>query len=302
MPGMIFDLKRFAVHDGPGIRMTVFLKGCPLRCPWCHNPEGVSASPELSCLEHRCIGCGECAAVCPNRAHFFQDGIHKFDRSRCTACGKCAEVCLGGALRLYGRIESAETLMPKLLEDREFYERSGGGVTLSGGEPLLQPEFAAELLARLRAENIHTAVDTSGNVPWKSFERVLPYTEMFLYDFKHPDDAAHRQVIGVSNRRILDNLERLSGTGKRIEIRIPVIPGFNDAPEVVRKTADFLASLPNPVAVRLLPYHDLARGKFLALGKCDTMPHVTPPDAETMERISDRFLAAGIACIDRTSK
>ena len=298
MSGLIFDLKRFAVHDGPGIRTTVFLKGCPLRCPWCHNPEGVSTSPELSFLEHRCIGCGECAAVCPNHAHFFENQTHKYDRSRCTACGKCAEVCLGGALRLYGRVESVDTLMPKLLEDREFYERSGGGVTLSGGEVLLQTAFASELLARLCTEHIHTVVDTSGYAPWKAFERILPYTEMFLYDFKHPDDMSHRKVIGVSNRRILDNLKCLSESGKRIEIRIPVIPGFNDAPAVVLKMAEFLASLKNPVAVRLLPYHDLARGKFHALGKRDTMPLVAPPDDETMKRISDCFRANGIRCVE----
>ena len=182
---IISDIKRFAVHDGDGIRTTVFFKGCPLRCRWCHNPEGLSFRSELAYYAHKCIGCGACVSACPNGAHVIDVEGHRIDRTKCTVCGKCEAVCFSDALKLYGREGTVKSLLPELLADRDFYETSGGGVTLSGGECLAQADFCTELLKALKEENIHTAVDTCGFVKREAIDKVLPYTDIFLYDMKH---------------------------------------------------------------------------------------------------------------------
>ncbi|MBP7401956.1 MAG: glycyl-radical enzyme activating protein [Clostridia bacterium] len=280
--GRIYDIKRFAVHDGPGIRTVVFLKGCPLRCAWCHNPEGMSAAPDLSLTLMKCVGCGDCVRACPNGAHSLPDvGVHEIDRTRCTLCGACVEACVPGALRLYGREVSVEALLAEVSADRPFYEQSGGGVTLSGGEPLSQPAFAAAFLRACRAAGLHTALDTSGAVPWDAFEAVLPHTDLVLYDIKHIDPEAHRTWTGLDNVRILDNLRRLGRAGVPIEVRIPCLPGVNDG-DVLERIAVFLREIPSLTAVRLLPYHDFARSKFAAIGREDTMPRVERPGPEAM--------------------
>ena len=209
MNATLVDIKRFAVHDGPGIRTTLFLKGCPLRCLWCHNPESVRPEPELGLPTRRCTVCGRCASACPNGAHLFIGGTHRIDRIRCTACGKCVSACLNDALILYGRSISPQEAARAALEDRAFYRHSGGGVTVSGGEPLLQPEFCAELFQLLHREGVSCAVDTCGCVPWSAFETVLPVTDLFLYDLKEIDPETHRRATGVSNSRILENLRKL---------------------------------------------------------------------------------------------
>ena len=205
------DVKRFAVHDGPGIRTTLFLKGCSLRCIWCHNPESRLPQPELAIHYPKCTGCGECAKFCS--CHKIVAGEHEFDRARCKACGNCEEVCPAGALELFGKSMTVDEAAEKLLEDRIFYA-DGGGITLSGGEPLLQSGFCAELLARMKSEKIHCAVDTCGNVPWSAFEAVLPYTDMFLYDFKCADPEKHRRLTGARNDLLLENLKKLDGAGR----------------------------------------------------------------------------------------
>ena len=182
MKAKVFDIKKFAVHDGDGIRTTVFFKGCSLKCVWCHNPEGIEFKPQLAYYENKCISCGECVKVCPASAHTFKENSHKFNRNKCIACGKCESVCLGKALSFYEKEISVDELLPILLEDREFYKNSNGGVTLSGGECLMQPNFCAELLQRLKAEGVNTAVDTCGFVPKDTIEKVIPYTDIFLYD------------------------------------------------------------------------------------------------------------------------
>lgn len=255
MTAIIFEIKRFAVHDGDGIRTTVFFKGCPLRCVWCHNPEGLSFEPQEAFYGHKCIDCGECK----------KDGFTHGS-------------CLGEARVRYGKKITVDELLPLLLEDQDFYETSGGGVTLSGGECLMQADFCAELLRRLKAEGIHTAVDTCGFVSTATLDKVIPYTDVFLYDIKAYDEAAHIKCTGRSNKTILDNLLYLDSLGKSLEIRIPYVPNYNEGE--IEKIAGFLASLKHVVKIRVLPYHNYAGSKYEALGMTNTMPNDTPTDEE----------------------
>ena len=289
------DIKRFAVHDGPGIRTTLFLKGCSLRCIWCHNPESRQPQPELAIHYQKCTLCGECAKICP--CHRIVNCVHEFSRTDCKACGRCESVCLSGALELFGKSMTVDEAAAKLLEDRIFYV-DGGGITLSGGEPLLHSEFCAELLTRMKAEGIHCAVDTCGNVPWTAFEAVLPHTDMFLYDFKCADSEKHRRLTGCGNELILENLKRLNGTGKTIEIRMIMVPEHNMDESDIRAAGEFLAPLKSVSAVRLLAYHSLARSKFKAVGHPDTMPDVTAPDADALERVAVILRQYGIKVIN----
>ena len=284
----IFEIKRFAVHDGDGIRTTVFFKGCPLQCVWCHNPEGIGFQPQIAFYENKCVGCGECALVCDNGAHRMEDGIHVFDREKCAACGKCAEACLGMALQLYGKEVTLQELLPLLMEDREFYENSGGGVTLSGGECLMQADFCAALLEKLKENGVHTAVDTCGFVSKSAIDKVLPFTDIFLYDMKAFDDDVHIRCTGHSNQRILENLKYIDSCGKKIEIRIPYVPGMND--DQIPKIAAFLSTLKNITKVKVLPYHNYAGSKYKSLAMKNNLPHVLPTDEEikTAERFFEK--------------
>ena len=274
----IFDIKRFAVHDGDGMRTTVFLKGCPLKCVWCHNPEGISAKNELAYFEHKCIGCGECVTVCPAGAHVMGEGGHVFDREKCIACGKCEEACLGEALKLYGKEMNSDEVLELLLADKMFYEESGGGITLSGGECLMQADFCAELLAKCKEKGLNTAVDTCGLVPKASLDKVIPYTDVFLYDIKAIDENVHIKCTGVSNKLILENIKYLDDAGCNIEVRIPYVPGYND--DQIEKIAEFLKNIKNLVRVRVLPYHNYAGSKYGSLGMVNTLPESIPSDEE----------------------
>ena len=279
MKATIFEIKRFAVHDGDGIRTTVFFKGCPLRCVWCHNPEGLEARPRLAYFSHKCIGCGECVSSCKSGAHSFNsENIHIFNREKCVSCGKCAENCVGEALTLYGKTVTADDLLPLLLEDREFYENSGGGVTLSGGECLSQADFCEELLKALKKEGINTAVDTCGFVPTSVIKRIAPYTDTFLYDLKAFDSTVHKNCTGFPNERIIENLRYVYGLGKRIEIRIPYVPEHNRGE--MEKLADLLREMPDITRVRILPYHSYASHKYTALDINSHLPAVLPTDEE----------------------
>jgi len=274
----VADIKRFAVHDGDGIRTTVFLKGCPLKCVWCHNPESIGFRPQLAYYKDKCITCGECVSVCPYGAHTLTRDGHSFQRNLCTGCGRCENVCLGEALKLYGREMTVEQLLPLLLEDKDFYAASGGGVTLSGGECLMQPDFCAELLYALKCEGIHTAVDTCGFVSREALDKVIPYTDIFLYDIKAMDEKVHITCTGQSNRLILDNIQYINSFGKLIEVRVPYVPGFND--DQIPHIGSFLKTLENVRAVKLLPYHNYASGKYTALDMENTLPGILPGKEE----------------------
>lgn len=278
MKARIFEIKRFAVHDGNGIRTTIFFKGCPLKCVWCHNPEGLDFKPQLAFYENKCVSCGECGKVCAQNAHAFPEGMHVFDRSQCIACGKCEAVCPRSALTVYGKEVTIDELMPTLLEDADFYRTSGGGVTLSGGECLLQADFCAELLKRLKGNGISTAVDTCGYVPKASIQKVMPYTDVFLYDVKAFDEQTHIQCTGHSNRFILENLKEIDAAGIPVEIRIPYVPGYND--DQMEKIAAFLSDLKNISGIRILPYHNYAGSKYRALAMDNTLPGQLPEEAQ----------------------
>ena len=288
MNALIFAVKRMAVHDGDGIRTTVFFKGCPLRCLWCHNPEGLSARPELSYFPTKCVLCGACAAVCPSHT---VNGTHIIDRTSCTFCGKCEAVCPQEALRVQGKTVTVQELLPELLADRDFYEASGGGVTLSGGECLMQAEFCTELLKMLKKQGIRTAVDTSGFVPRTALEQVLPCTDVFLYDVKAADPEVHRRCTGQPNERILENLRWLDSVGAVTEVRIPYVPGFNDGE--VPAIAQILSGLHHLTKVRLLPYHNFAGSKYAALSLPDTLPPRLP-EKDELERAVSVLSAAGL--------
>ena len=276
--GRIFEIKRFAVHDGDGIRTTVFIKGCPLRCVWCHNPEGISPRSELGYFSHKCVGCAECAEVCPVGAHKVTPSGHFYDRESCISCGRCAEACAFDALAFYGKEMTVEELLPTLLEDKAFYDKSGGGVTLSGGECLTEADFCAELLAALKKEGVNTAVDTCGALSRSAIDKVLPYTDVFLYDVKAFDSEVHKICTGMGNENIIDNLRYIDSCQKAIEIRIPYVPGLNDTQ--MEKIASLLKELKNIVKVRVLPYHNYAGSKYSALGMKNTLPERLPSDEE----------------------
>ena len=267
MKAKIFEIKRFAVHDGDGIRTTVFFKGCPLRCLWCHNPEGLSTKYEVAFYKHKCIGCGECQ----------KDSFAVSD-------------CLGGARVEYGKEVSVAELLPILLEDKEFFENSGGGVTLSGGECLIQANFCYELLKALKQKGIHTAVDTCGYVSKKELEKVIPFTDVFLYDLKAMDEDVHINCTGRSNRIILENLCYLDSIGKQIEIRIPFVPGYNSGQ--IDKMANFLNSIRNISKIRVLPYHNYSESKYKSLNLISNMPNDLPTDNE-IEKAKEILRSSG---------
>lgn len=279
LKGRICDMKRFAVHDGDGIRTTVFLKGCPLKCVWCHNPESIDFYPQLAYYENKCIGCGECVMICPGGAHSMtEEGIHVYDRTKCIGCGKCAQVCLGSALTFYGQEVTANELLPLLLEDKEYYDNSDGGVTISGGECLSQATFTKELLRLLKQNGVHTAVDTCGFVTKEVLDQVIPYTDVFLYDLKAVDEQVHIKCTGRPNGQILENLQYLDSKGCKIEVRIPFVPGYND--DQIGQMAQVLSSLQNLTKVRVLPYHNYAGSKYNSLEMKNTLPDRLPCEEE----------------------
>jgi pyruvate formate lyase activating enzyme len=274
--GIVFEIQRFSIHDGPGIRTTVFMKGCPLSCLWCHNPEGQSSQQQLSYLPQKCIACGNCVQACPHGAHQMVDGVHQFDRSLCQLCGDCTKECWSQALEMVGRPVTVAEVLTEVLRDLPFYQNSGGGLTLSGGEPLAKLEFTRGLLESGKRAGLNTAVETCGFARFSAFTQVMPWVDLFLYDIKDMDNARHLEFTGKPNTIILSNLKQLHDSGARILLRLPMIPGYNDRPDHFTGLAELVKSLPNLVGVEVMPYHRLGNSKHERFGLPQTMPAEIP--------------------------
>jgi pyruvate formate lyase activating enzyme len=291
--GIIFDVQRFAVHDGPGIRTLVFLKGCPLACQWCSNPESRRFEPDLLFDEAKCIRCWSCVPACPKAALLAGPEGVRTDRMRCGGCGQCVDACCAGARLVKGMDVTAEWVMREVLKDEAFFSGSGGGVTLGGGEPLAQPDFAASILHEAKRRGLHTVVETCGHVPWSAIAQSLPWTDLFLFDLKHVDPAKHHLYTGGDVSIILSNLRRLAATGRPIVIRVPVIPTFND-------TATEIAAIANTVAalglqrVHLLPYHALGQSKYRLLGTANPFSATVPLPMPAYVALKDVAVQAGV--------
>lgn len=292
--GVVFEIERFSVNDGPGIRTLVFLKGCPLRCAWCANPESHSYSPQLFYWKSRCIGCLECVKVCPRKAlSAGTDGI-QVDRSLCVSCGMCADTCNSKALLLSGRRMTVSEVMAEIKKDSAFYEKSGGGVTFSGGEALSQPDFLLALLKAAKANGLHTCIETSGYATRDTIDMLSPYIDTFLYDLKAIDDAVHFACCGVSNEQILSNFAYLAGSHSIIA-RLPIIPGYNDSDNDIELMLDFLSKHHRGGHVDLLPYHRLGVNKYTRLDMAYHLKDILPPSHQRMENLKAQFIANGFS-------
>jgi pyruvate formate lyase activating enzyme len=291
--GIVFDIQRFSVHDGPGIRTTVFLKGCPLRCLWCHNPESQRVQPVLSFEREICVMCGECVKVCSRNAQSVVDGERVIRRDLCVGCGKCVDACNTNALVLKGKTMTVEEVIREALRDELLYRKSGGGVTISGGEPLMQPTFTFSILRRMKEHNLHTAIETCGYAKWNTFERILEVTDLVIYDLKHMDSVRHKKFVGVGNDLILKNLKNVMKRNKEVLVRIPLIPDINDSDENLRKSAEFIRRL-EIERVELIPYHEFAATKYEMLGIDYVLRVLKTYTSEQLEQKRQRLAKLGI--------
>lgn len=294
---LILNIQRFSVHDGPGIRTTVFFKGCHLRCWWCHNPESQSYRPDLVFYVDRCVGCGACVAACPHQAIQLVNGKAKTNRQLCQGCGDCVAVCHYGARELVGRQYELNELVNLLVKDEILYEESGGGVTLSGGEVMSQPiEYLTALAKQLHRRGIDVAVDTCGYAPYDHYQRILPYVDTFLYDIKLIDSAKHKHYMALGNERILDNLKRISQAGAKISVRIPVIGKVNADSSAMMAIAKWLIdNQVKPISVHLLPYHNTGCSKYATLGMVYKEEAMVKPTNETMTTLAELFIEQGFS-------
>lgn len=292
---LIFDIKRYAINDGPGIRVVVFFKGCNLHCAWCHNPESISAKTEKMYAPVKCLKCGTCVEACPEKAiTLTPDGIIT-DADLCKACGKCAEVCPTKAIEMSGKAMTVPEIMEIIEKERIFFDQSGGGVTFSGGEPLIHSAMLIEMLDECRKRSIHTAIDTAGNVSTENILEVAKRTDLFLYDLKMMDSDLHKKWIHSGNERILENLKAISQTGAHIIIRIPLIGGINDTIQNIKQTAKFIAELEGEKKeVNLLPYHSIAENKYKKLGKSTDFEKLSEPDQNSLDQAISTFAEYGI--------
>jgi pyruvate formate lyase activating enzyme len=290
--GWIFKIQRHALHDGPGIRTLVFFKGCPLRCLWCFNPESHTGDPQVIHNAVKCLGCGTCLEVCPTPGAIEkQKDAIVIRQDLCNGCGICVDACPGGAMSLAGEAVDIGQVLHEVLKDKVFYERSGGGVTLSGGEVAMQPEFAAALLQNCQTRGIHTAVETSGHAPWPSLQKILQFTDLVLYDLKVMNPVKHRELTGCDNRLILSNAKKLARSGKAVIIRIPLIPGCNDSRQNLTQTVKFIRQeLPGINEVHLLPYEMIGVAKYERLGRVYALDDLRPPgelEVDALKKLLD---------------
>lgn len=291
--GTIINIQKYCVHDGPGIRTTVFFKGCPLRCWWCHNPESHNPKHEIMFFQERCQGCGVCVKRCPENAIEIKDSVPVWDEKKCRLCGKCTDFCPNNAREYVGQDITKVELMQEIAKDMVFYEESGGGVTFSGGEPLLHADFLSEVLKSCKEKGINTAVETSGYAPWESFEKILGNVDLFLYDLKLMDSEKHKKYMGVGNEVILSNLKKLSSRGANIFARMPIIAGVNDDEEHINEAIKFLSEI-KPLQVNLLPYHKMGMDKYRRLSKDYKLSGMEKPSDERLAEIADKFNKCGI--------
>lgn len=292
--GLIFNIQKFSVHDGPGIRTTVFMKGCPLQCLWCSNPESQSFLPELLIRDINCRGCGACVSVCPQKAiHITKKTGRIIDRQKCDSCLICVQSCLYGSLNLCGQYRTVKEVLDEVLQDKIFYKNSDGGVTLSGGEPLSQSKFVSGLLAECKKEGVHTALETSGHGLWKEMEQVLKFVDLVLFDIKHLDSAKHQNTTGIENHIILENLQKAACTNN-IWLRIPLIAGYNDFPEHIKKVAALGKEI-NVQKISLLPYHEGGKSKCEQLGMRYDFADGKTPDGKHINKLKRIIEKAGLA-------
>jgi len=290
----IFDIQRFCLNDGPGIRTVVFFKGCSLRCRWCHNPEGLLSEAQLEYLAHKCSSCGECVTICPAEAHDLKGGKHTFNRNLCILCKKCEAVCMRGALKIKGGLIEVDELLREILKDRDYYNESGGGLTISGGEPLIQANVAAKLLKGAKENGINTAVETSAYVEYDAFERVLPYTDLFMVDLKIMDTKKCREYTLAGNELVLSNLKKIALKDVNIIIRIPLIHAISDTESNINEIIGFISDMKRLILVDLIPYHDIGTYKYNALGYEMSIKGLYAPNRNRINEIKQKFLDANI--------
>lgn len=294
LKGKIFNIMKYSIHDGPGIRTTVFFKGCPLNCEWCHNPEGQGFGQELMYRPDRCIGCGRCLEICPSGAVLLSEEKVVYHRDLCQACGECCKTCHAGVREVVSKSMSTDEVMTEIEKDLIFYDESGGGVTFSGGEALMQPEFLLEMLKKCRKKEIHTALETSGYVKLESLKMISDYVNLFLYDLKLMDSMKHEDVTGVPNGLILANLRWLAENHPHVIVRIAIIPGINDDEDNLQQIGEFTASLKGVTELHCLPYHRAGVDKYQRLGRKYCLPDLQSPDDERMVEIAGRLEQFGL--------